>query len=179
MDLTSSVLEGCFARAFAMVDAKNSQQIDDTMLKNMAANWFESMGEKSRQPQAADVPREGARQPGYEAGAHHPECGNSRAGTDSGLSNAADADAGLQSDAAAAESESDAAGKAATESDAAGNTATESDAAGNAPAEPESGCAADAIAAATESGTPTTGKSDSALRQGRSGRGFLKLDKGT
>ncbi|HZZ80146.1 MAG TPA: DUF1570 domain-containing protein [Gemmataceae bacterium] len=47
MDLSPSVLEGCFARAFNMADARNPQLLDDTKVKNMAANWLEMMEGKN------------------------------------------------------------------------------------------------------------------------------------
>jgi hypothetical protein len=43
MDLSSAVMQGCFAKAFDMTDQKNPQLIEDYKLKNTAANWFEMM----------------------------------------------------------------------------------------------------------------------------------------
>ena len=43
MDFSSPVMQGCFAKAFDMVDQVNPPMIEDYKLKNMADHWFQVM----------------------------------------------------------------------------------------------------------------------------------------
>jgi Protein of unknown function (DUF1570) len=43
MDLSSAVIQGCFAKAFAMADSNNPQVIADARLNDMAQAWFDML----------------------------------------------------------------------------------------------------------------------------------------
>jgi hypothetical protein len=43
MDLSSTVMTGCFAKAFDMADPRNPQRIEDFKLKNIASHWCQKL----------------------------------------------------------------------------------------------------------------------------------------